>query len=151
VENQKPKSVKAVGLLITIFSCFIIFSNFSGMLAGKMFEEMIYSDDFNAIDFILKNYTKMCALMIIVGLSFMVGGIYLRKFKLWAKKLLIVLSIMLILIIWSFMILLATNFWSPSFYRIYSLLFIVNAIIWSTPIVLLIRFLNKSQIKEHFA
>jgi hypothetical protein len=53
--------------------------------------------------------------MIIVGLSFMVGGIYLGKFKLWAKKLLIVLSIMLILIIWSLMILLASNFWSPSY------------------------------------
>ena len=115
MENQKPKSVKTVGLLITIFSFFIIFSNFSGMLAGQMFVEMTYSDDFNAIDFILKNYTKMCALIIIVGLSFMVGGIYLGKFKLWAKKLLIVLSIMLILIIWSLMILLASNFWSPSY------------------------------------
>jgi hypothetical protein len=61
VENQKPKSVKTVGLLITIFSFFIIFSNFSGMLAGQMFVEMTYSDDFNAIDFILKLYKDVRA------------------------------------------------------------------------------------------
>lgn len=150
MEEQKPKSVKTIGILIIIFSCFIIFSNFSGMMAWQIVGNESYPKEFHPMNFILMNYIKLCLFMISVGILFLIGGIYLRKYKLWANKLITVLSGLLVLIIWAVMLLLAISVFTSVEYKFFGVLFILNAIIWSTPLVLLIRFLNKSRIKQHF-
>ena len=156
MEEQKPKTVKTIGLFIIIFSVFIIFSNVMGAIVFSFFKLGEYRNikneisDFNLIEFLFKNYVSMCITMVLIGLIFFFCGFYLRKYILWANKLLTYLSIILTIIIWSLMIAFFVMFSKQNENVLFILSSIISAILWSTPFILLIWYLNKPNIKKHF-
>ena len=154
MEEQKPKSIKKIGLLVTIFSGFIIFSNGMGAFASS---EIGVRDEINNIEaetdpisFLFSHYLEMCLTMLLIGVAYLVGGIFIRKYKLWANRMVSGLSILIFLIIWGLMIAISISVRQQDGMEVFSYVAIFNALFWSTPIGLLIWFLNKKKIKKHF-
>jgi len=156
MEEQKPKSIKKIGLLVAIFSGFIIFSNGMGALAWSvlgMGDDLINveTETTDPISYLFAHYVEMCLIMLSIGIAYLVGGIFIRKYKLWANKMISALSILIILIIWGLMIAMFISVGQEDGMEIFSYGAIFNAIFWSTPIGFLIWFLNKKKIIKHFA
>lgn len=156
MEEQKPKSIRTIGLIISIFSGFIIFSNGMGALASSLIG---FADDqnrqkeiseFNLIEFIFDHYIFLCLIMVIIGVLYLIGGLNIRKYKMWANKLVTYISVLLIVLIWALMISMSSMTAGQQEMEIFSVGAIANAIFWSTPIGLLIWFLNREKIKKHF-
>lgn len=155
MEVQKPKSIKIIGLLVSIFSGLIILSNAMGALVfslmgfgGTQNRQEEFSE-FNIIEFLFENYSFMCLFMVAIGIFYLIGGLNIRKYKLWAKRLVTFLSAFLIVVIWGLMILIASmvNGFDLQFFGIAAM---ITAVFWSTPLGLLVWFLNKKDIKKHF-
>jgi len=156
MEEQKPKSIKTIGLLVAIFSGFIIFSNAMGALVWSVIG---MEDDLNNVEtettdpisFLFAHYIEMCLIMLFIGIAYLVGGIFIRKYKLWANQMVSYISILIFLIIWGVMIAISISVGQQDGMEMFSYGAIVNALFWSTPIGLLMWFLNKKKIKKHFA
>jgi hypothetical protein len=156
MEEQKPKSIKTIGLLVAIFSGFIIFSNGMGALAWSA---MGMGEDINSqnaessdpVSFLFSHYIEMCLIMLFLGTAYLIGGIFIRKYKLWANQMVSGLSVLIILIIWGLMIVISISTGEQDNLELFSYGALINALVWSTPVALLIWFLNKNKIKKHFA
>lgn len=157
MEEQKPKSIRTIGLIVSIFSGFIIFSNGMGALAslliglGENQSGQNEKSEFNLIEFLFENYIYMCLIMVTLGALYLIGGLNIRKYKLWANKLVTYLSLLIIAIIWTLMIAMSSMTARQNEMEIFSVGAILTALFCSTPIGLLIWFLNRQKIKKHFA
>jgi uncharacterized membrane protein len=157
IEEQKPKSVRTVGLIVSIFSGFIIFSNGMGALVftiigfGENPNSQNEKSEFNLIVFLFENYVAMCLVMLIIGVFYLVGGLNIRKYKLWANKLVTYLSLLIIVMIWTLMIAMYSLIAGQNEMTVFAIGTILSALFWSTPIGLLIWFLNRQEIKNHFS
>jgi len=157
MNEQKPQSVKTIGLIVAIISGFITFSNGMGALAftliglGSEQSQPIESSEFNLLEFLFENYIAMCLIMVLIGILYFIGGLNIRKYKLWANRLVTYISLLLILLMWALMIAMSIMTSGQQGMEIFSVGAIITAIIWSTPLGLLIWFLNRAKIKKHFA
>ncbi|RNL88098.1 hypothetical protein ED312_09270 [Sinomicrobium pectinilyticum] len=155
MEEQKPKSIKTIGLLVAIFAGFIIFSNAMGALTWAVMgigEELNNQNTENAgsISWLFSYYIELCLTMLLIGVAFLVGGIFIRKCKLWANQMVSILSVLLILVIWGLMIAISVSIGQQDGMEIFRYGAIFSALFWSLPLGLLIWFLNKRKIKKHF-
>lgn len=150
--EPKPKSIQTVGLIVVIISSFTIVANSGGFLVASLFPLKFKSvgQNVNLLAIIFAHYRQMCLMMITIGVLYLVSGLYLRKFKLWANRLMTIVSVILILVIWSSMIAVYLAVLKIHEIRLFGLFAIFSAVIWSVPIILLIRFLNKNRIKSFF-
>lgn len=153
MEEQKPKSVRTIGLIVSIFSGFIIFSNGMGALAfslmgfGDNQSEQKETSEFHFLGFLFENYIYLCLTMVAIGVLYLIGGLSIRKYKLWANKLVTYISVILIVLIWTLMIAMTSE---QQDLKIFTAVAIMTAVFWSTPIGFLIWFLNKESIKKQF-
>ncbi|GEM_PF-3541301 len=158
-ETIKPKSVKTVGILVIIFSGLTLFSNTMGAISFLLVggndvtinrpNGTVQNDD--PINFIFDNYVAFCLIMISIALGYLIGGIFIQKFKAWANRLLSMSASLSLVIIWGLMILMAQSIGQANGGSGFAIIPIVIGIIWSTPVALLIWFLNKQNIKKHFS
>lgn len=160
MEELKPKSVRTLGVVIAVISAVIIFGNIVGIVVFKIssinnaITDLTIgedaSDDIKILFFVIKHYVEMFLIIATLGMCFLIGGINLRKYKLWANRLISILSLILICIIWFLMITIFSIFYSSSGLDVLSYSAIFSAIIWSVPLIILIRFLNNNEIEMHF-
>jgi hypothetical protein len=152
--TEKPKSIKTTGLLISVISTMFIFSNtmgaFAFMFIGFGGKNSIQNKDseFKFIDFLFYNIYYLFLVIIILGGLFLIGGLNIRKYKLWANRLVSILSMFSILIIWSLMLSLSTVVYKEGIS--YSLVVLFFSFILSIPFVYLFWFLNRKINKMHF-
>lgn len=140
---NKPTSIRSIGLVLILFSAFIIFSNSMGALSFNMMDNAPH-------DALWDSYTTMCFTMVVIGSVCMVGAIYLRKYRLWASRLVSAVSVVLIIGIWWLMATMALALQhDPKVKGLWLFPFLVAAA-FSTPLALLIRFLNRRSIVQHF-
>ncbi len=157
MEEQKPKSVRTIGLIVSFFSGFIIFSNGMAALVSSLIDfgnaesKQKEFSEFNLLEFLFENYIYMCLIVVTIGVLYLIGGLYIRKYKLWANKLVTYVSALLIVLIWTLMIAMSSMTAGHQDMKIFSIGAIITAVFWSTPIGLLIWFLNRESIKKHFA
>ena len=157
--STKPASVKQVGLVVAIVGALIVFSNSSGALMHTM---MGADTDFPpapegsptvglTVDAAFRNYLALCLTMVTVGATYLIGGVFLRRYKRWANRLVTGLTILLILGLWWMMIGMSNSIRMES--NLQSLWFFpyLVATAVTIPLALLIKFLNRTGIKEHFA
>ena len=152
MDDQKPKSITTIGIIIIAISALIIFSNGMGALVSTMmgFSENNNTNDTinqSPISFLFNHYLEMCLTMVALGLLYLIGGIFLCKYKMWANRLVTVISILIILSIIGFIVasIIEMNGESNLFFFA-----IIGTIICAIPFGLLVRFLNKKAIKQHF-
>lgn len=177
-------SIKVIGLLIILFGAAIIVGNSIGMgLMSLFFEkglDKIFDADipkdatgakmFGIFMVLLKNYYIIASISIVFGVAAIVGGINIRKQKLWANRLITILCAVFTIF-----------YLSISFYTISEisaifhsfqeqfntpenkgffpvqispnimwLNYIISTVMWIVPPIALIWFLNKSNIIELF-
>lgn len=89
-----------------------------------------------------------CLLMVAIGILMLIGGIFIRNYKLWANNLVTIISVGLILMIIGLTIVMAITIGSQEELENFSLVAIISAFVFSTPIALLIWFLKKN--KKYF-
>ncbi len=155
MEETKPSSIKVIGLLIIIFSSFMIFSNVLGLLVNWSMESdfvpsEISNENQDPISFDFDYFVLLGLLMMSIGISFLIGGIYIRKYRLWANKMVTVLSSFIILIIWGLMITIFFVMGQIEQMNMMKYGALLNALIWSTPLIITIWYLNKKRIRMHF-
>ncbi|MGS2764625.1 hypothetical protein [Sinomicrobium sp. M5D2P9] len=156
MKEQKPKSIKTIGLLIAVFSGFIIFSNAMGALTWAVMgigEDLNNPNTENAdpIALLFSHYMELCLIMLLIGVAYLIGGIFIRKYKLWANRMVSILSVLLILVIWGLMIAISVSTGQQDGMEIFRYGAVFSALFWSVPLGLLVWFLNKRKIKKHFA
>ena len=149
METQKPKSIKTVSLIITIIAGLMIFSNLMGALMFTLigFGDTSYqgSSETTFVDILFDNYAIFCLIFVVIGGLYFIGGINLRKYKLWAKNLIVILSGILIIINITFMILGIKTYIADEEMLFLMILSVFMGMVFSLPLFFLIRYLSKKK------
>jgi len=144
MENQKPKSIKTLGIAIAAISGAIIFSNGSGLLMMNL----LPTEGSPMQDPLFANFNYIAGTALIFALGFLISGLFISRYKNWARKMGQLIAGLIVIGIWALMIFMNTNsvLEEPfSFFPLFVALF------WSIPPIILIFYLNKDKIKQHFA
>ncbi len=138
ITSEKPKSIRIIGLIVLIIASMTTFSN--SMCALVL--------SFVGGPGIVIRLAGSVALL---SVGFLFGGIFLRQYKLWASRLLTVFSILLIITTWYFALSAGTVIAAQEQAGFVVVIFAFLALIGSVPPALLIGFLNRSKIRQHFS
>jgi hypothetical protein len=154
MESEKPKSIKVTGIVLMVLSAFIIFSNGMGAL---MFIFMAIGEEAQSghspqtvISFVFSHYVEICLFMIVVGIIYFFGGLFIQQYKLWANRLVTVISVVQLFIVWSIMLVIRASFGQEPGLEILNILPIIVALVWKIPFGILIWFLNKKSVLNYF-
>lgn len=168
MSQNQTSTIRALGLAIIILSGLIIFGNSAGLAIWHFIFSLAAEDPGSDIfteepifSVIFAYYVNLCIGGIIFGILFLIGGIYLRKFKLWACWLISGLTLFIVVSIWYFTYFfdqwlqtLSTHFtqaWLAAGQDSYqSGNMYASAIFWTAPCLFLIWFLNKKDMRIHF-
>ncbi len=114
METEKPKSIETIGIAIMVLSAFIIFSNGMGALMSTLIglgEASQSGQTFKTpIEFVFAHYLEMCLFMVAIGTSYLLGGLFIQKYKLWANRFVTVISGIQVLIVWTIMLIIRASF-----------------------------------------
>jgi len=146
MKMKTNKSIKAVGIIISIFSALIVFSNFMGIIIYFV----LGIGEANNIGYFFDFYLILFVMMMIIGILYLLSGIYVRKCKIWANKLATVISALLIIFIFFILFYFIEQISVFVNTNHYIILFIFIALVFSVPFGIIIWLLNKSTIKTHF-
>lgn len=154
MDTGKPKSIKTIGLVVTIISAFIVVSNSLGALVASLIgfsDEVDTSGGLDSFSFIISYYIEVCLFMIIIGLFYLLSGMFIQRYKLWANRFATLISIIQIIFVWIVMFVLASSVANEADMQLFKFGAIVTAIFWTIPFGFFIWFLNKKGIKEYFS
>ena len=156
MREEQQKTIKNIGLAIAIFSGLMIFSNAMGALAFMLINSASEVDETmnqaaGPMFFVFSHFMELAFVMLTLGIAFLIGGIYLQKFKMWANRLVSLVAAILFLMFWGIMILLSMAVMGQEGMEFFAVGAIVTAIFWTIPLVLLLWYLNKRDVKENFA
>jgi hypothetical protein len=153
MENDKVQSIRIVGISIVVLSAFIIFSNGMGALMALLIASSEGSQptiDATPMGFIFAHYLEMCLFLVSIGIAYLLGGIFIQRFKLWANRLVTAISALQVLVVWIMMIIVRSSFAEQEGLEILNVWTIAVALIWTGPFGLLIWFLNKKGVIRNF-
>jgi hypothetical protein len=148
IEN-KPKSIKTIGIALAIISTLGVISNIGSLFMLDHVKEVISDAEIPYYPQALA-YAKPVAIIASVLASVMlIAGVYILQYKNWARVLTQVVSVLYLLFFWyQSIFILPYNPFDKGEFGIEQL---IGALMMSALIVLLIRYLNKERIKNHFA
>ncbi|RYZ91758.1 MAG: hypothetical protein EOO68_23615 [Moraxellaceae bacterium] len=149
MKETKPKSIENIGLAIIVLSGIIIVSNLGGAIASKI---VGFGGEKTAeTNFVFDHYLEMCLTMVSIGLASLFAGIYLRKYKLWASKLISLTCCVMIVMFWIISLSSISTIIKENGPMIILIFCVVFGVIVSIPLIILIRFLNLKRIKQHLS
>ena len=156
IKEEKPKSIKTLGLIITIFSALMILGNTLGAVnwsINPLALEIPQSTTgiVDPFSLLFSYYFEMAMTGATIGFLSLICGLYIRKYKRWAHQLLnlILMAAVLAIVFFTAHILIHSEFQEGMLIlnlAIYLILFF-----WSIPPLLLIWYLNKKNVKRHFS
>jgi hypothetical protein len=157
-KNQKPTTPKTLGLVISIMAGFAILSNSMGALVFSTFLSKGIIPDIEAhgtdmaelAGLFFNHYVDLCLAMVVIDIVYLIGGLYLRKYKLWANRLLTYFSGLLILLTWSIMIYIVSLIPAFEFKTFISIFGVICSVFWTAPLGILIWYLNRKKVIAHF-
>lgn len=156
MEQQNTQSIQSVAKAVMTLSAFIIFSNGGGALMWTLtpiaedFATNSLEQPLNPVLFLFAHYLELCLFMLFVATTYLIGGFFLKKQKLWANILVSIFSVILILVIWGTLIAMIYSFKEQENIVIASSICIFTGLVCSAPLLFFIQFLNKKQVKSQF-
>lgn len=159
MENKQTKTIKTVSVIVIVFSAFIVFSNVIGALiysllgsSNKNPNITLTAQIADGFNFLWAHYLQLCFSMSLIGICNLVGGIGLLKLKNWGRLIIIASSTLISFSIMFFPIFIIIANKKNPFLGLPGILTVVIAfiILW-IPFVLLIRYLTRGEIRNHFA
>ena len=146
--ETKPKSIYYIGIMIVVISLFIIMSNVGSVLISVVFKKEF--SEIQSSSFMVDHHFEVCSTLITFGIILLIGGIFFKKYKLWANRLVMIITCVFVIMVWAFFYLLVNSLNkenAPAFLVVFC---IILTVIFTIPLVLFIRFLNLKRIKQHF-
>lgn len=149
--SEKLKSIRTVGIVLILLSSLNIITGlvalfyFVDLIAegASKFEEVPYEKE-------MLSYVKPIAMAsVALGFGFLVAGIFIMFYKAWARILAQAFAMLYLFNLWYQAIFIAPN--NPFGKGELGTEHIIGASLWSIPAILLIRYLNKEKVKNHFA
>lgn len=157
MEEDSPKSIRVIGLVIVILSGLTVVSNLMGALVFSYFKlDQIKLDDLGdsgeivLIRLLFGQYVNICIGTAIMGAFFLIGGLFMRQYKLWANRLLTILSILIIIIVCASVIGMSTLKFDQMDLNLFRLTNVLFIFLSGVPMGLLIWYLNKRDIRKYF-
>ncbi|MFC5269636.1 hypothetical protein [Adhaeribacter terreus] len=147
--ESKAKTIKIIGIVLIIISTLEILSTISGLFMFDYLIEVEYNIEKSHFYDQTVEFVKPIAIISIgFALSFLVIGVFLIRYRNWARVLLQVVATLYLVSVWCQSIFIAPhNFFDNGKLGIDH---IIGALIWSVPIILLIRYLKQEKVKNHF-
>jgi hypothetical protein len=153
MERTQSTTIKTLGITISIIAAFATFSNLMGAFAFAMMNPNSnqISEPQSGMEFLWSNYIYMCLIISALGITTLIGGIKLMKFKNWARKLLIVTSLIFVtlLVILDFIMILEMRNQTDTLLFIFIL--VATSMVISIPFLFIIYYLRLESVKNHFA
>ncbi len=154
MQTVKKKSINTIGMIIIGLSVFMIISNGMGLLMASFIpvENDSLPNQINKtpMTLLLTYYSEVCLFMIINGVFYLLGGLFLLKYKLWANRFVSIVSGIQIFIMWAIMLIIRSSVGQEPGLEILNIWTIVVALAWTIPFGLLIWFLNRKDIMNDF-
>ncbi|WP_185114000.1 hypothetical protein [Fulvivirga imtechensis] len=138
-----------MGVVIAAFAGFVVFGATLGLLinlsisgieqpgAPPPMENPFY-----------RHFNSIAIFSLIIGLSLLIGGIFTSKYRNWARLLVIISAIVLVIVTWVLMVLISFDLAGES--DVVDLWPYIIGIFWSAPAILLTWYLNKKDVKKYF-
>lgn len=147
---ERPKSIKTIGIIVVIISSLSILSNVSGLLMFDSLAESIGTAEENPYSVQALTYFKPFAILsTIISLGFLLVGYYIMHYNKWAINLILIIAVPALISIWYHAYFIAP--YNPFDRGEFDIEDAIGAIIFSAPIIYLIKYLNKENIKKYFA
>ena len=84
--EEKPKSIKAIGIIVAVISAFSILSIFLELSMFDSLAESVGTAEENQYSVQSLTYIKPLAILsIIIGLGFLMAGLYIMRYKKQAR------------------------------------------------------------------
>ena len=135
---------------MAIASALMVLSSLAGLFMIENLKEAV--NDSEEVPFFTQTlaYAKPIALLsIILALGSLVAGIFMTRYKNWSRVLAQVIAALYLLFIWCQSIFIAPN--NPFDKGDFGIEQLIGALLWTVPIVLFIRYLNKEKVKIYYA
>jgi len=153
MERTQSTTIKTLGIIISIIAAFAAFSNLMGALAFAMMNpnNNQTSGPQSGMEFLLSNFVYLCLVISAIGITTLIGGINLIKFKNWARKLLIVTSIIFVMMFVALDVIMILEMRNQTDTLLFIFILIATSIVISIPFLFLIYYLRLGRVKNHFA
>ena len=146
--ETKPKSIYNIAIIIIVISLLIIINNVGSLLISVIFKKEL--SEIKSSSFMVNHHLEVCSTLITIGIILLIGGIFFKKYKLWANRLVMIISFVFVIMVWAFFISLVDTLNKENAPIFLSAFCIVFAIILTIPLGIFIRFLNLKRIKQYF-
>jgi len=150
MKENKPKSIRIIGIVLAVLSVLAVVSNLLGLLmfeniteGGNSTEDIPYYAQSLA-------YIKPIAIIsAVLASGLLIAGIFITRYKNWARLLAQIVATVYLLFFWYLSIFIAPfNSFDKGEFGIEQL---IGMLVWTVPVVFLIMYLNRENIKNHFA
>ena len=156
--ESKPSSIKIISIIILISSILLIFCNLSAFLIWAImdvdasppdsYEYKNYGD--HLFNWMFENLDIMYFGLVIIGIILIPTSIYIKKYKKWALNLLSIILTFAIVNILTFFVSMIFSIYPNIEIKMFIIIPIVFALLFITPFVVFIVYLNKHSFKSHF-
>lgn len=139
--------------IIMKISFVIIISNLFGAIVFFLlgFSSSFKANDITSpISLLFAYFIEICFTMIVIGVLFAIGAYHLKKLRLWANKLLSLVSLFLIFAIWFISLVILIGMINFETTLAIKFIIVATAIVWTIPFAYLIHYLNKKETKNCF-
>jgi hypothetical protein len=148
--EEKPKLIKTIGIIVVVISAFSILSSIFGLFMFDSLAKSVSAAEQNPYSVQSLAYIKPLAILsIIISLGFLMVGLYIMRYNKWARILVLIFAVPALISIWWHAFFIAP--YNPFDRGEFDIEHVIGAILYSAPIIFLIKYLNKEKIKNHFA
>jgi hypothetical protein len=167
MEIPKPKAVRVIGIIVAVFGGLILMSNGLCALIFSVidFKSLMMRDmpadvppEMRYFLGIFDMIIPIVALTALLGLGWLIGGIYLRHFRRWAWWMVNIVALLMIVVNWVIPFLIGgmfrNMFPAQEMGAEMMLLARINsyfgAVFFTIPLVMLLYYLNKAKVRNAF-
>jgi hypothetical protein len=149
MKEDKPKSIRTLGIALAIISTLGVLGNIGSLFMLDHVNEVVSNAEIPYYPQALSYARPVAILTIVLASVMLVAGVYIVHYKNWARVLIQVVAVVYLLFFWYQSIFILP--YNPFDKGEFGMEQLIGALIISVLIVLLIRYLNKEKIKNHFA
>ena len=160
IKNESElRSIKEFALILMIISILMIIGNSSAFIVSLFLKlDMSPSDDYvyknigdQLFGWMTGHFNLLFPSLVIIGILFLISSINIRKHKKWSIVLVSTVAVIILINIWIFFVSMVLSIIGQNGMNIFIIIPILISSVISIPLIILIRFLNKKEIKSHFS
>jgi hypothetical protein len=150
MKENTPRSIRTIGIVLAVVSILVVLSNIGGFFMIDYLTEGRTNTEEIPYYAQSVDYAKPIAMVSsALALGFLVAGIFITRYKNWARVLAQIVAVFYLLLFWYQSVFIAP--YNPFDKGEFGVEQLIGMLIWSVPVAFLIVYLNREEIKNHFA